>query len=99
MWMHFLLVRNSFQQKIANLTCRRIIEENHPDVILSLLEERPHDGIIRYVASVSPTQVNMYIIVLSLCYLYRYDNENRNSALGFFAHYVVEQTPYFKGGV
>lgn len=68
-------------------------------MILSLLEERPHDGIIRYMAAVSSTQVNMYMIMFFLCYLYRYDNENRNSGLGFFAHYVVEKTPYFKGGV
>lgn len=42
----------------------------------------------------------------SICFLfiifiisYRYDNEDNNSSLGFFAHYVVQKTPYFKGGV
>mgnify|MGYP001655979165 FL=1 len=29
----------------------------------------------------------------------RYDNEDKNTRIGFFAHYVVEKTPHFKGGV
>ena len=93
-----LTSRNSFATNLSYLTCRRIIEENHGFSIISLLEEKCHDGICRYVAAISKQQVNMYYSSHSLI-SYRYDNEDNNSSLGFFAHYVVQKTPYFKGGV
>lgn len=92
------MCRSALQQNIENLTCRRIIEENHSDCIICLLEERGHGGICRYAASISPSQVNMYLSEL-IAVIRRYDTENKNSTLGFFSHYVVEKTQYFKGGV
>ena len=77
---------DSFLSNLEQLSCRRIIEENHSSSIIALLEEKNHDGICRYVATISKEQVNIY------------DNEDKNSNLGFFAHYAVQQTPYFKGG-
>ena len=93
-----VILRDSFHKSIDYLTCRRIIEENHNEIILNLIEEKGHKNVWRYVASISPNQVNMYPFLLYL-YVCRYDCENENSSLGFFAHYVVEKTDYFKGGV
>ena len=44
---------------LDNLACRRIIEENHSDNIIQLLDENRHPGDYRYVATISPSQVNM----------------------------------------
>ena len=51
--------RNKFVENLENLTCRRIIEENHNDSILQLVEEPLHRGTFRYLATISPSQVNM----------------------------------------
>ena len=82
---------------LDNLACRRIIEENHSDNIIQLLDENRHPGDYRYVATISPSQVNMCVFLIYLTY--RYDNEDVNTGFGFFAHYEVEKTEYFKGGV
>ena len=44
---------------LDNLACRRIIEENHSDNIIQLLDENRHPEDYRYVATISPSQVNM----------------------------------------
>lgn len=89
--------RSTFQRRLEYLTCRRIIEENHENEIIGLIEEKGHNGICRYVASISPLQVNMY--AFGVFFMCRYDCMDTKSGFGFFAHYVVEKTEYFKGGV
>lgn len=59
---YILTIRNSFSTNLSYLTCRRIIEENHGYSIISLLEEKYHDGICRYVAAISKQQVNMFFL-------------------------------------
>ncbi|KAK8791336.1 hypothetical protein WA171_002283 [Blastocystis sp. BT1] len=76
----------TFIQNLEILTCRRIIEENHNDEILQLVEKPTYCNSRRYLATISPTQVNIY------------DNEDSSMGIGFFAHYSIEETPYFKGG-
>ena len=54
-----LIHRFSLPMNLDNLACRQIIEENHSDNIIQLLDENRHPSDYRYVATISPSQVNM----------------------------------------
>ena len=41
----------------------------------------------------------MYYFTILLLILNRYDNKNEKASLGFYSHYVIHETEYFKGGV
>ena len=66
---------------------------------MNVLEENGHCGVYRYAAAISSTQVNMYYFTILLLILNRYDNKNEKASLGFYSHYVIHETEYFKGGV
>ena len=58
-----LSYRETFIQNLEILTCRRIIEENHNDEILQLVEKPTYCNSRRYLATSSPTQVNMCLLL------------------------------------
>lgn len=58
-----LSYRETFIQNLEILTCRRIIEENHNDEILQLVEKPTYCNSRRYLATISPTQVNMCLLL------------------------------------
>lgn len=82
---------------LDNLTCRRIMEENHNDKIVQILEDNRLTNDARYIATISPKQVNMLVLFAFL--ICRYDTADRYKQFSFFAHYEVEETEFFKGGV